>query len=222
VARASRRHALLWPALIVVAAILIFAVTAIWVGPGPIGLDAKMLQALELVRSPHVTEVMLAITAVGKGSITIVFTILVAAWLSIRGHWKEAAFLFVVNLGSAILTPSFKAMFARPRPPIEVVTPITNPDSFSFPSGHALSAMVFYTSLALIAAQLGRPRLKRALIALAFVMVPLMGITRVYLGVHYPSDVIGGWTLGSAWVWLAYLGYLSRAQNAPARLNPSS
>ena len=145
-----------------------------------------------------------------------------AVWLSVRGYRKEAAFLVVANLGSGILSLGLKDAFARPRPPLDVVTRITSPESFSFPSGHALSAMVLYTSLAMMAAGLGLPRLKRALIALALIIVPTMGFTRVYLGVHYPSDVIGGWTLGACWVWLVYLGYLMRTQNVPAARNPNS
>jgi undecaprenyl-diphosphatase len=82
--------------------------------------------------------------------------------------------------------------------------------------------MVLYTSLAMIAAGLGLPRLKRALIALALIIVPTMGFTRLYLGVHYPSDIIGGWALGASWVWLVYLGYLMRTQNVPAARNPNS
>lgn len=198
-----------------------FGITATWVWAGPVGPDARMLQAFEAARSPRATEVMIAITTAGKGLITAAFTIVLAIWLFVRGHRREGAFLLVANLGSVVLDWGVKAIFARPRPPLDLVTRITSPESFSFPSGHALSAMVFYTSLALMAAGLGLPRLKRALIALALVMVPMMGVTRVYLGVHYPSDVVGGWALGGAWVWLAYLGYLMRAQKAPARLNPS-
>lgn len=220
-ARQSRRRDVLWPALIVVVAISMFGITATWVWAGPVGPDARMLQAFEAARSPRATEVMIAITTAGKGLITAAFTIVLAIWLFVRGHRREGAFLLVANLGSVVLDWGVKAIFARPRPPLDLVTRITSPESFSFPSGHALSAMVFYTSLALMAAGLGLPRLKRALIALALVMVPMMGVTRVYLGVHYPSDVVGGWALGGAWVWLAYLGYLMRAQKAPARLNPS-
>jgi undecaprenyl-diphosphatase len=206
----------------VVGAALIFGAMAMWVRSGPVGLDAGILQALEAARSTRATEAVVAITTVGRGLVTAAIVVLVAVWLSVRGHRKEAAFLVVANLGSVILSLGLQDVFARPRPPLDVVTPITSPESFSFPSGHALSAMVLYTSLAMIAAGLGLPRLKRALIALALIVVPTMGFTRLYLGVHYPGDVVGGWALGASWVWLVYLGYLIRTQNVPAARNPNS
>jgi len=209
------------PVLSVLVAALIFGVMAIWVRPGPVGPDATMLQSLESVRAPHVTGVMGAVTTVGRGSITAVFVLLLTTWLLVRGSRREAALLLVANLGSAALSPLSKAIFSRPRPPLELATHITNPESFSFPSGHALSAMVLYTSFVMVAAGLGHRRLQRALIVLAAVMIPTIGFTRVYLGVHYPSDVVGGWALGAVWVWLVYLGYLWLAQKAPPTLNPS-
>jgi undecaprenyl-diphosphatase len=206
----------------VVGAALIFGAMAMWVRSGPVGLDAGILQTLEAARSTRATEAVVAITTVGRGPVTAAIVVLVAVWLLVRGYRKEAAFLVVANLGSVILSLGLQEVFTRPRPPLDVVTRITDPESFSFPSGHALSAMVLYTSLAMIAAGLGLPRLKRALIALALIIVPTMGFTRVYLGVHYPSDVIGGWALGASWVWLVYLGYLIRTQNVPAARNPNS
>lgn len=217
-----RPHRLFWPALVVVGTALIFAVAAMCVGPVPIESDVTTLQALESARSPPATDVMIAITNLGMGPITAAFVILVATWLLVRRHAKEAGFLLVANLGGRLLDLGVTAMFARPRPPLDVVTRITDPHSYSFPSGHALSAMVLYTSLAMMAAALDVPRLKGALVALALIMVPTMGFTRLYLGVHYPSDVIGGWALGAAWVWLVYLGYLAGTQKVPATLNPTS
>ena len=221
-ARQSRRRDLLWPALVTLVAITMFAVTAMWVRAGPIESDMWVLQVFEGARSPHTTEAMIGITNIGRGTITAAFAIGLTAWLWFRGHRNEAIFLLVANLGSGVLDWSAKAIFARPRPPLDLVTRITNPESFSFPSGHALSAMVLYTSVALVTARLGPLRLTCAMIVLALVMIPTMSITRVYLGVHYPSDVLAGWALGGAWVWLAYLGYLTRAQKEPARLNPNS
>lgn len=216
------RHKFLWPVLIISVATLIFGVTAIWVRPGPVGPDATILQALEAARAPHITELMVAITTIGRGPVTAAFVFLLATWLLVRGFRTQAIFLLVANLGSAALSPSAKAMFSRPRPSLDAATRIIGPDSFSFPSGHALSAMVLYTSLAMVAGGLGHLRPQRALIVLGAVMVPTIGFTRVYLGAHYPSDVVGGWALGAAWVWLVYLGCLWLAQKAPAALNPNA
>ena len=146
------------PAVAVGSGALIFGAVAMWVRSGPVGLDAGILQALEAARSTRATEAVIAITNVGRGPVTATIVALVAAWLSIRAHWEEAAFLVIANLGSGILSLGLQEVFARPRPPLDVVTRITGPASFSFPSGHALSAMVLYTSLAMIATGLGLPR----------------------------------------------------------------
>ncbi|MCZ6869477.1 MAG: phosphatase PAP2 family protein [Gammaproteobacteria bacterium] len=212
----------LWPALIVVIGLLVFGVIAAFVTPGPIGPDAPTLEAIEQARTEPWTQVMVAITSFGKGRVTAVIVLVLAIGIGMQHAGAEAAFLLIANLGSAVLSPGVKALFARPRPPPDVVTAITHPQSFSFPSGHALSAMVFYTSLVLVAVRLGYRKLAVALTVLAVIMVPTMGFTRVYLGVHYPSDAIAGFALGAAWVWLAYLGYLVIGRNTSGAISPAN
>ena len=192
--------------------LIIFIATALQIGPNPGPIDVGILRALESARTPTWDWLMLLITFIGKGEFTTVGVALLVFWLwLVRGHGREAAFLAIANIGSSILNPTFKRLFARVRPPDEVVVSITDPTSFAFPSGHALSAMVLYTSLALVVSRLA-PRFSPVVVAVAAFMIPTMGLTRMYLGVHYPTDVLAGWALGAAWVWGLYTLFICSAR----------
>ena len=204
---ANQKRALLWPSIAAAAATIVFLAVAYEVEPGPIGVDAPILREVESARTDAGNRIMVAITNFGASAGTTTIVLLTTAALLWSRHWREASFVIVANVGGLVLIRALKAWFARPRPSAEVVMSITHPHSLSFPSGHALSAMVLYGSLVLATVAIGNVRLTRVATVVALVAVPLMGFTRVYLGVHFPTDVLAGWTLGFAWVWLAYLGY---------------
>ena len=91
-----------------------------------------------------------------------------------------------------------KLGFARPRP--ELVSHLVNVNSFSFPSGHATMATITYLTLGVLLARVQKRRhMKLYLLAVASILALLVGFTRVYLGVHWPTDVIAGWCVGTAW-----------------------
>ncbi len=188
----------------VVLGFVVFGAMAALVATGKIEQDAAILGWLEGQRSSFWTSAMVAITRLGTGPVTLTVTAVLCLWLFVRRQRLDAAFLATANFGSAIINVAVKAIFERHRPPIEIVNSILEPQSLSFPSGHAMGAMVFYVSICIIGVHWHRPW--RALVlVLALVMVPTMGFTRLYLGVHYPSDVVAGWALGAAWVSLSYL-----------------
>jgi undecaprenyl-diphosphatase len=115
-------------------------------------------------------------------------------------RWREAAFAIVAFGGSALLNMTTKQVFQRPRPALwESSAPET---TFSFPSGHAMGSMTLAAVVALLAWNT-RWRWPVLLAALAFTW--LVGMSRLYLGVHYPSDVLAGWAAGLAWTAGAYL-----------------
>lgn len=118
----------------------------------------------------------------------------------IRINWKRAAVLLTVTMvGAVILNFVLKVSFARARPIPFFDTPL--PDSYSFPSGHALYAACFYGVLAwLVAARIRNRSLKILIWVLAVVIALLIGLSRIYLGVHYPSDVIAGYAAAIVWV----------------------
>lgn len=117
-----------------------------------------------------------------------------------RIEWKRAAVLLTATMvGAVILNFVLKVSFARARPVPFFDTPL--PASYSFPSGHALFAVCFYAALAwLVAAQMRKRSLKFLIWIFAVLIVLLIGLSRIYLGVHYPSDVIAGYAAAIIWV----------------------
>ena len=198
---AQRQRAL----LVIVLGFVVFGGTAGLVATGEIQQDAAILRWLEGQRSSFWTSAMVAITRLGTGPVTLTLTTVCCMWLLVRKQGLDAAFLATANFGGAIVNAAAKAIFVRQRPPVEVVHSIMESQSFSFPSGHAMGAMVFYASICIVGLRLDRPWLRGLVLALALVMIPTTGFTRLYLGVHYPSDVVAGWALGAAWVSLSYL-----------------
>jgi undecaprenyl-diphosphatase len=117
----------------------------------------------------------------------------------------------VATSGGEVLNLVLKDLFDRPRPDIQLHLALVN--SPSFPSGHAMESAVIYFTLAALLARLVEPRrLKLYLLGLAALFIFLVGMSRVYLGVHYPSDVLAGWTAGLAWALLCWTvaSYLQR------------
>ncbi|HEY2055008.1 MAG TPA: phosphatase PAP2 family protein [Solirubrobacterales bacterium] len=116
-----------------------------------------------------------------------------------RHGWRRSAFAVGVSaLGAYLLSALDKALVGRPRPPVEHLETVSSP---SFPSGHTTSATAFYLALVIVLVTVARPRRAVRLAAVAAVVSLLAGVafSRVYLGVHYPSDVIAGLILGSCW-----------------------
>jgi undecaprenyl-diphosphatase len=158
---------------------------------------------------------MVAVTTFGSGPVTALMVTALCIWLLARGQQREALFLAAANLGSAIGNAALKATFERQRPPAEIVRSLADLQSFSFPSGHAMNAMVFYASISIVGMRLGRAGLRVFVLGLALLMIPTMGFTRLYLGVHYPTDVVAGWATGATWVSLSYLMFYAKADSGP-------
>ena len=156
------------------------------------------------------------VTALGGYTCLALLIVLVVGYQFAAGH-RRAALLVAVSVGGGMLiSHSLKAVFARPRP--DLVPHIVEVQSLSFPSGHAMLSTVTYLTLGalLLRMQPGRgPRLY--LMAAAMALALLIGCSRVYLGVHYPTDVAAGWCVGAAWamfcwgvaLWLQRHGGLS-------------
>ncbi|MBM7647809.1 undecaprenyl-diphosphatase [Bacillus ectoiniformans] len=126
-------------------------------------------------------------------------TIIITAFLLFKKRWHYAMFfLLTVSLGAGLFNKWLKAMFQRQRPEI---LPLIEQGGYSFPSGHSMGSFIFYGAIAFLLYELldkGWSRLIGAAFAVALIF--LIGLTRIYLGVHYPSDVIGGYTAGAAWL----------------------
>jgi undecaprenyl-diphosphatase len=121
-----------------------------------------------------------------------------ALWLWVRGARKLVAFLLVVSIGGGLIDTAVKMAVARPRPKFE--DPIVTAMGQSFPSGHAMSSLVCYGAVLLVLLPLLARRWRHAAVAGVALWVAAIGFSRLALGVHYISDVLGGYVLGAAWL----------------------
>ena len=140
----------------------------------------------------------------GVGVLTLL-TLAVCGFLLMQGRRRATALVLASVVGGVVLSSLLKLGFDRPRP--DLVPHGSLVYTASFPSGHAMMAAVVYLTLgALLARVQSERRLQVYLLALAVLTTVAVGISRVYLGVHWPSDVLAGWTAGAAWAlacWLA-------------------
>jgi undecaprenyl-diphosphatase len=150
---------------------------------------------------PHWVERMVVdITSLGGHAVLLIVVGLVFGYLQLARKPAAARLALAASLGGMLLSDLLKRLVARPRP--ETDWHLVEVATHSFPSGHALLSATVYLSLgALLASQQPSPRLRRYCLGAAGGLAFLVGSSRVYLGVHWPSDVIAGWLLGAAWAW---------------------
>lgn len=158
-------------------------------------------------RRAGLTQFMLLVSDLHQTVKVLVATVLLALWFGLRGDLRSARALLVVPAGM-LLNVGLKDSFRRARPLVE--DPLVQLATYSFPSGHAVASTVFYgMACALVFTHVRSRALRAAATALAVAMVLLVTFSRVYLGAHYPSDVIAGVALGTACVVL-FLRFLRR------------
>lgn len=146
---------------------------------------------------------MIDITALGGVTVLTLISSLVVIYLLVTKRFANAAVVVVSVAGGAFLTRAMKFSFARPRP--ELVDHLVPVSSLSFPSGHAIASAVTYLTLGVLLARTERRvRVRAFIFAVAVALTLVIGVSRVYLGVHYPTDVLAGWSLGAAWALLCW------------------
>lgn len=174
-------------------------------------LDRWLLQALRSTADPSVPAgpgwlrlAMVDITALGGVSVLTLLTVIATGYLIAARKPATAAFLVASVTGGAMASTLLKLGFARPRP--DLVGHLVEVHSLSFPSGHALNSAVTYLTLGALLARAEDDRWVRIyLMTVAVALTLIIGTSRVYLGVHWPSDVLAGWCVGSAWAVLCSL-----------------
>ena len=181
---------------VIIAALLLFVVAGLVGGPNNMR-DVAAIHSLADERAAHIglTGQAIVVTHVGGAPMLIAILLGAVAWLTYSRRWRPAISLAAIVLGGRIAVELLKLAIQRPRPffspyPVEIA-------SLSFPSGHAANTMITFLALALIAAP---AKVRLVAIAAAAATSVLVGVTRPLLGVHWPSDVVGGWAFGIAWV----------------------
>lgn len=160
--------------------------------------DDTVLRWIGAHHTKFLDSAMLEITALGTGAVVVVMVSIAALFLTLTRHKYSALLLLVATSGGGILGMILKLRFDRPRP--HIFTWGTQALSSSFPSGHAMSATIVYATVAYLAARLEKHHWSRWLTMLfAAVVIVLICFSRLYLGVHYPSDVVAGVVIGLSW-----------------------
>jgi undecaprenyl-diphosphatase len=186
--------------LIAVAAAVLFGLLAgIVQGGWTQSVDEAVLQWLAALRSPTLDSIMYDITTLGDGIVLIMIVLIASVFLWLTKHHWSVYILMVGMVGGKILNTVLKAAFDRTRPSVvEWFYEVTSP---SFPSGHAMGAFITYGTVAYLVGRLSpTPLLRNVTWLIAALTISAIGVSRMYLGVHYPSDVIAGFMAGLAWL----------------------
>jgi undecaprenyl-diphosphatase len=164
------------------------------------------------------------LTALGGIAALSLVTLLVLGFLLLARHHRAAILLAVAMSGGLVLSLALKNMFDRPRP--DVIPHLSHVMTSSFPSGHSMLSSIAYLTLgSLLARTVAKRRLQLYFVAAALLVSFLVGASRVYMGVHYPSDVLAGWAAGTAWaagVWLVALWLQRRGVVEPPEGEPEA
>lgn len=149
-------------------------------------------------------QVMVDLTALGGGPFLTLLTVATTGFLVAARKWGMAVFVILAIAGGGLAANLLKWVFVRARP--DLVPHLVNVDSASFPSAHAMNSAVTFLTLGVLLARTQKDRrVKAYLMGLAIFLTLMVGFSRVYLGVHWPTDVIAGWAVGAAWAILASL-----------------
>ncbi len=159
------------------------------------GFDGALLRSVAGERTGPATDVARTLTNLGGLWLDFVFAAAVAV-LCAAGRRRDAAFVLLAAGGAMLLTNAIKLVLERPRPHGGLVAV----SSYSWPSGHAASSIACYGALAVLGARRAPRPARPAIWAALGLLTGLIGATRVYLGVHYPTDVVAGWTVGGLWL----------------------
>jgi undecaprenyl-diphosphatase len=173
--------------------------------------DERIIRALRRPDDPAtpigpiwMEEVGRDITALGGVPLILLITGSVVGFLALDRKFGAMWFVLGATASGFAVSSALKAVFRRPRP--EVVPHLMQAYSSSFPSGHSMmSAVVYLTLGVLLAGLVHQRRLKFYFLSLAVLLTVLVGVSRVYMGVHYPTDVLAGWTAGLVWAVLCWL-----------------
>jgi undecaprenyl-diphosphatase len=174
--------------------------------------DVRILQALRRstdssrpIGPAWLENSLLDLTALGGTTVLSLVVLSVAGFLVLQERFRTAFVIVLTSISGEVLNVALKYAFNRARP--SVVPHLRNVSTSSFPSGHAMESAIVYLTLGAILMRVSNRRMtKLYCLAMAIMLTVLAGVSRVFLGVHYPTDVLGGWIVGFVWAsacWLA-------------------
>jgi membrane-associated phospholipid phosphatase len=178
---------------------------------GDTGYDQRLADWLHGHATETLTDVFQVITWLGNFTTLLAVTLLAAGILWRRGERTDAVFVLLALAGAQVLSTGMKLGFQRDRPFFP--DPLSTESTYSFPSGHSLVSLAVYGSIALVLAKRLPTRGQRLLLFVGTgVLVLAIGFSRLYLGVHFLSDVLAGYAAGTAWLALLYLALEARSR----------
>ncbi|WP_238008192.1 phosphatase PAP2 family protein [Dactylosporangium sp. AC04546] len=185
--------------------LLVIAVRVRWV---PLeSVDRGIAESLNAVVAPSdlLVQLMGGISRLGSFGVLFWLIAIGTTLLAVRRQWRLAGFLVVTAVGGLVLDPTLKLAVGRLRPVVE--QPIAHGGGNSFPSGHSLNSLICYAALLLVFLPALRPRFRRPVVLAVGALVVLVAFSRLALGVHFLSDVVGAWSLGIAWLGLCVTAF---------------
>ncbi len=203
--------ALLWIFAIILGA-LIFILIANAVSEGETNhFDLMILKSLRVQGNLHqpigpewVEFAMRDITSLGGGTVIVIITVVVVGFLLLQKNYNAMWLILIATFGGALVGLGLKELMGRERPP--VIFHLVYVNTLSFPSGHSMISAVVYLTQAFLLSRIHKKKSIRVyIISVALILTFLIGISRVYLGVHYPTDVLAGWSIGFTWALLCWL-----------------
>jgi membrane-associated phospholipid phosphatase len=175
-----------------------FGALAEEVAEGDTGLDNRIADELHEHATRPLTEFFEAVTALGNGIVLAGVAAIAAYLLARRRYYAEAVLMVLAYVGAEVLSYSLKLAFRRDRP--FFTDPLATVSTYSFPSGHATVSVAVYGALCLVLLRLLTGPARVVCLAATVLLVSLIGFSRLYLGVHFLSDVLAGFSVGLAWL----------------------
>jgi undecaprenyl-diphosphatase len=221
------RHELTWLLVGLGACVLLFTFVALAgevMEGDTLAFDTKIVRAFRKAGDPStpigpgwIESMLFDLTALGGPTVLGLVVVSVVGFLLLQQRYRTALFIFLTSTTGEIIGYGMKQVFMRARP--TVVVQLRQAFETSFPSGHAMESAIVYLTLGTLLMRIAERRLTKIYcLGMAMLLTFLVGVSRVYLGVHYPTDVLGGWIVGMVWAsicWLAAQHYEVGRRNRP-------